>query len=94
VSVTELKEGLERGRVREAFGAGTAAVIPPIKAIGIDGIHYPLAIVAEGVALWAGRDQPRGRSILEAEALRSGMTGMIQVRAWPFIFDRYSLSKK
>lgn len=47
-----------------------------------------------GVALWAGRDQPRGRSILQAEASRSGMTGMIQVRAWPFIFDRYSLSKK
>ena len=48
VSVHELKEGLERGQVREAFGAGTAAVISPIRAIGIDGVNYPLAVVGEG----------------------------------------------
>jgi branched-chain amino acid aminotransferase len=47
VSVTELKEGLERGKVREAFGAGTAAVISPIQTIGIDGVDYPLAVVGE-----------------------------------------------
>jgi branched-chain amino acid aminotransferase len=47
VSVHELKEGLERGQVREAFGAGTAAVISPIRAIGIDGVNYPLAVVGE-----------------------------------------------
>jgi branched-chain amino acid aminotransferase len=47
VSVGELKEGLERGRVREAFGVGTAAVISPIRAIGIDGVKYPLTIVGE-----------------------------------------------
>jgi branched-chain amino acid aminotransferase len=51
VSVGELKEGLERGHVREAFGAGTAAVISPIRAIGIDGVNYSLAVVgAEGAA--------------------------------------------
>jgi len=47
VSVGELKEGLERGQVREAFGAGTAAVISPIRAIGIDGVNYPLPVVGE-----------------------------------------------
>ena len=50
VSVGELKEGLERGLVREAFGAGTAAVISPIRAIGIDGVNYPLAVVSEAGA--------------------------------------------
>ncbi|HXB92224.1 MAG TPA: branched-chain amino acid aminotransferase [Puia sp.] len=42
VSVEELKKGLEKGRISEAFGAGTAAVISPIQAIGIDGRDYAL----------------------------------------------------
>lgn len=42
VSVDELREGLARGRVQEAFGAGTAAVISPIREIGIDGKDYEL----------------------------------------------------
>lgn len=45
VSVDELKEGLERGWVQEAFGAGTAAVVSPIHSIGIDGEDYALPIV-------------------------------------------------
>ena len=45
VSVDELREGLERGRVREAFGAGTAAVVSPILEIGIDGKDYRLPVV-------------------------------------------------
>ncbi|HEY6900691.1 MAG TPA: branched-chain amino acid aminotransferase [Puia sp.] len=45
VSVDMLKEALERGRVQEAFGAGTAAVISPIRVIGIDGIDYSLPVV-------------------------------------------------
>ena len=44
VSVEELREGLERGRVREAFGAGTAAVVSPIRSIGIDGQEYALPV--------------------------------------------------
>ena len=43
VSVDELREGLERRRVTEVFGAGTAAVVAPIEAIGIDGINYSLS---------------------------------------------------
>jgi branched-chain amino acid aminotransferase len=48
VTVEELREGLERKRVREVFGAGTAAVISPIGSIGIDGIDYPLPVVEAG----------------------------------------------
>ena len=47
VSVKELEEGLKRGLVKEAFGAGTAAVVTPIREIGIDGRDYALAVGAE-----------------------------------------------
>jgi branched-chain amino acid aminotransferase len=42
VGVAELREGLEKGIVREAFGAGTAAVVSPIQTIGIDGEDFDL----------------------------------------------------
>ncbi len=42
LSVTELRTGLESGKVKEAFGVGTAATIKPISEIGIDGINYPV----------------------------------------------------
>jgi branched-chain amino acid aminotransferase len=45
VSVAELMAGLEKGIVREAFGAGTAAVVSPIGAIGIDGKDFELPVV-------------------------------------------------
>jgi branched-chain amino acid aminotransferase len=55
VSVEELREGLERGWVTEAFGAGTAAVVSPIRSIGIDGMEYTLPVVGgEGGAADAG----------------------------------------
>jgi branched-chain amino acid aminotransferase len=47
VSVKELEEGLERGLVKEAFGAGTAAVVSPIRVIGIDGRDHALAAAGE-----------------------------------------------
>jgi branched-chain amino acid aminotransferase len=47
VSIEELREGLERGRVREVFGAGTAAVVSPIRSIGIDDVEYTLPVVGE-----------------------------------------------
>jgi len=43
LSITELRSGLESGKVKEAFGVGTAATITPISEIGIDGINYPVA---------------------------------------------------
>ncbi|HEY4111390.1 branched-chain amino acid aminotransferase [Puia sp.] len=45
ISVPELEAGLESGAVREAFGAGTAAVVSPIGVIGIDGRDYELPVV-------------------------------------------------
>jgi branched-chain amino acid aminotransferase len=55
VTVTELQEGLENGIVREAFGAGTGAVISPISAIGIDGRDYPLPAAGSNGASIGGR---------------------------------------
>ena len=42
ISVRELVEGMEKGRVTEAFGAGTAATIAPIELIGYNGKDYYL----------------------------------------------------
>jgi branched-chain amino acid aminotransferase len=42
LSVKELVEGINTGAVTEAFGAGTAAVIAPIKTIGFEGVDYEL----------------------------------------------------
>jgi len=42
LSVKELVEGISKGEVTEAFGAGTAAVIAPIQTIGFDGKDYEL----------------------------------------------------
>jgi len=49
ISVEELEKGFEKGQVSEAFGAGTAAVISPIQAIGIDGRDYHLPVVGRGI---------------------------------------------
>lgn len=48
VGIKEIKKGLENGNVREAFGAGTAAVVSPIETIGIDGQDYHLPVCGEG----------------------------------------------
>lgn len=42
VSVKELIDALEKGEVKEAFGAGTAATISQISTIGFDGQDYDL----------------------------------------------------
>lgn len=47
VSVAELIDGLARGRVQEAFGAGTAATIAHIELIGHEGKDYMLPPVSE-----------------------------------------------
>jgi branched-chain amino acid aminotransferase len=40
VSYREIQEALKSGKKVEAFGAGTAAVIAPIKTIAMDGVEY------------------------------------------------------
>jgi branched-chain amino acid aminotransferase len=47
ISVSELIEGLQKGKVREAFGAGTAATIAHIELIGYQDKDYYLPPVAE-----------------------------------------------
>jgi branched-chain amino acid aminotransferase len=42
VSVTELELAFKGGSITEAFGAGTAAVVAPIKTININGIDFML----------------------------------------------------
>ncbi len=47
--ITEIIEGFKNGKITEAFGAGTAAVIAPISHIGYEGVDYALPVVnAEG----------------------------------------------
>ncbi len=42
IKVTEVIEAIKEGRMQEAFGAGTAATIAQIKAIGYEGVDYEL----------------------------------------------------
>lgn len=42
ISVTELEQAFKSGSITEAFGAGTAAVVAPIKTISISGIDFML----------------------------------------------------
>jgi len=47
ISVDELVKGLEKGRVKEAFGAGTAATIAHIELIGFEGKDYQLPSIEQ-----------------------------------------------
>lgn len=44
ISVTELENAFKNGSITEAFGAGTAAVVAPIKTISINGTDYNLPV--------------------------------------------------
>jgi branched-chain amino acid aminotransferase len=60
VSVGELQIACKKGTITEAFGAGTAAVISPIRTIGIDGVDY---------------DLPAYNDLGQEPAIRSGKNG-------------------
>lgn len=47
ISVRELVDGLQKGKVKEAFGAGTAATIAHIELIGFEDKDYYLPPIAE-----------------------------------------------
>jgi len=49
ISYKELKDALQSGKKIEAFGAGTAAVIAPIKTIGMDGEDYDCYIDEDAI---------------------------------------------
>ncbi|MFD2565311.1 branched-chain amino acid aminotransferase [Aquimarina rubra] len=42
IKVTEIVEAYKNGSLKEIFGAGTAAVVSPVKAFGYKGEHYEL----------------------------------------------------
>jgi branched-chain amino acid aminotransferase len=45
LSIYEIVESIKNGKLTEAFGAGTAAVIAPINVIGYEGVDYEIAEV-------------------------------------------------
>ncbi len=47
ISVAELIAGFNKGRIKEAFGVGTAATIAPIAVIGYEGKDYHLPATGE-----------------------------------------------
>ncbi len=47
ISVSELVDGLQKGKVKEAFGAGTAATIAHIELIGFEDKDYYLPTIAD-----------------------------------------------
>lgn len=47
IAVKELIAGLEKGKIKEAFGVGTAATIARIESIGYEGRDYPLPAAAK-----------------------------------------------
>lgn len=47
ISIAELKAGFENGKLTEAFGVGTAAVVSTIAIINIDGTDYSLPFDSE-----------------------------------------------
>jgi len=42
IAITELEQAFKSGTITEAFGAGTAAVVAPVKTININGIDFSL----------------------------------------------------
>jgi len=44
ISVAEIEEGFKNGKLTEAFGVGTAAVVSPIASISIQGRNYQLPV--------------------------------------------------
>eukprot|EP01132_Coremiostelium_polycephalum_P000412 gene412-522_t len=43
-TMSELAKAIKEGRVKEAFGSGTAAIVSPIKSISYKGEEYPIPI--------------------------------------------------
>jgi branched-chain amino acid aminotransferase len=64
VSITEIIKAIQSGDKVEAFGAGTAAVVAPIKTIGVDGVLYDLPPYNDNSVMYQLKR--------ELEALRSG----------------------
>lgn len=75
ISVDELKKAFDEHRITGAFGAGTAAVVAPIKTIQIDGTDYELPEYTEDHFLYRLKDQ--------LEKIRTGTTP--DINNWNYI---------
>jgi branched-chain amino acid aminotransferase len=75
VSVFELQAAFENGSISEAFGAGTAAVVAPIKTIRIDSVDFNLPAYSSG--------NISSRIKEKLELIRSGMEE--DIHEWNFI---------
>lgn len=51
LSVNEIVDGIKTGKLTEAFGAGTAAVIAPISVIGYEGVDYTIPEVSADISI-------------------------------------------
>ncbi len=76
LSVTELVEGIKTGKLTEAFGAGTAAVIAPISVICYDGVDYNIPEVPSEKSV-------AKKLFKEIDDLKLGR--MEDVRGWNYI---------
>lgn len=56
ISVEEVAKALKEGRVEEAFGAGTAAVVSSIKTIAHEGVDYDLPPMVEGTFAYKAKE--------------------------------------
>ena len=75
VAVAELEQAFKSGTITEAFGAGTAAVVAPIKCININGIDYRLPKYDESNLLFRLKNK--------LEKIRLGKEA--DVHGWNFI---------
>ncbi|MBL0057192.1 MAG: branched-chain amino acid aminotransferase [Chitinophagaceae bacterium] len=75
VSVAELEEAFRQGSITEAFGAGTAAVVAPIKTINIQGTDHHLPEYSQENILYRLKER--------LENIRSGIEP--DIHAWNFI---------
>jgi len=66
ISINELENAFERGKITEAFGTGTAAVVAPIKTIGINGNDFHLPAY--------NADSVMNKLKHELESIRLGLT--------------------
>lgn len=72
VAVAELEQAFKAGKIAEAFGAGTAAVVAPIKTINISGTDFMLPKYDERKLLYRLKNK--------LEQIRSGID--VDVHGW------------
>jgi branched-chain amino acid aminotransferase len=78
LSVNEIIDGIKSGKLTEAFGAGTAAVIAPIAVIGYEGIDYEIPAVSPEKSV-------ENRLFKEIDDIKMGRVE--DVRGWNLVIE-------